>query len=193
MVDSDATATVTFTSSGGGSPIVVTGLGGGAGSVNLSSLGDGTITATVSAIDTATNTATGAGDTSVKDTVAPGAPTIGLVASDDVINAAEQAATVMVTGTKEAGSTVTLNGNATTEVDATHWSATLSSSMINGFGQGPAALTATASDAAGNTATGTRGISVDTVAPVAGTLAFLNLSDPHVDTTPPVTTDNCSR
>src|SRR4029079_19547611 len=35
-LDNDATATVTFTSSGGGSPVVVTGLGAGAHSADLS-------------------------------------------------------------------------------------------------------------------------------------------------------------
>ena len=47
-VDGDATATVTFTSSGGGTPVVVSGLGNGTTTVNLSGLGVGTVTATVS-------------------------------------------------------------------------------------------------------------------------------------------------
>src|SRR5204862_420194 len=133
-IDASTTATVTFTSSGGGSPVVVSGLGNGTTTANLTTLGDGTITAAVSVTDTAGNTGSGIGDTSVKDTVAPTAATINAVASDDIINAAERAATVTVTGTNEAGATVTLNGNATTVVDATHWSYNLSAAQISAFG-----------------------------------------------------------
>ena len=64
-----STATVTFTSSGGGSPASS------AAKVRANSvdpsLGDGNITAAVSVTDTAGNTASGTGDTSVKETVAP--------------------------------------------------------------------------------------------------------------------------
>ena len=63
-VDGDATATVTFTSSAGGTPVVVSGLTNGPTTVDLSSLGDGTITATISVTDTAGNIASGTGDSS---------------------------------------------------------------------------------------------------------------------------------
>ena len=46
-LDADATATVTFTSSGGGAPVLVSGLVNGTTSVNLLGLSDGTITATI--------------------------------------------------------------------------------------------------------------------------------------------------
>jgi hypothetical protein len=102
------------------------------------------------------------------DTVAPTPPAIDLVATDDVIDAAERTATVTVTGTKEAGSTVTLNGQATVAVDATHWRFVLDAAAIDAFGQGPETLTAIATDAVGNaSAGGTRDITVDTVAPSA--------------------------
>jgi hypothetical protein len=94
------------------------------------------------------------------------------VATDDVINAAERAATVTVTGTNEAGATVTLNGNATTVVDATHWSYNLSAAQINAFGQGAETLTAVSTDAAANTTTSTRDISVDTLNPAVSSEAI---------------------
>lgn len=61
------TAVVTFTSSGGGTPVTANVLADGSGTVNLSTLPDGTITATIQATDTAGNTASGASDTSIKD------------------------------------------------------------------------------------------------------------------------------
>ena len=70
-VDPDATAEVTFTSSGGGTPIVVPNLGNGTATANLSSLLDGTITASISVTDTSNNTATGSGDTATLDTLNP--------------------------------------------------------------------------------------------------------------------------
>jgi hypothetical protein len=48
----------------------------------------------------------------VVDSTAPVAPTLAKVA-DDIINAAERSNGVTVTGTTEAGSTVTVNGAAT--------------------------------------------------------------------------------
>ncbi len=53
------------------------------------------------------------------DSTPPATPVISLVATDDIINAAERTATVTVAGTNEAGSTVTLNGNATVVDSAT--------------------------------------------------------------------------
>ena len=107
------------------------------------------------------------------DTLAPTTPVIGVVATDDIINAAERSATVTVTGTKEAGATVTLNGQATTVVDATSWSYVLDAAAIGAFGEGAQTLTAIATDAAGNVnaTNGTRAITVDTVAPVISLLS----------------------
>jgi len=70
-VDADAQATVTFTSSTSGTPIVVTGQTNGTFTVDLTALGDGTITAAVEVTDTAANTASGTGDTSIKDVATP--------------------------------------------------------------------------------------------------------------------------
>ena len=115
--------------------------------------------------------------TITKDTVAPATPTIGIVATDDVINSTERTATVTVTGGKEVGSTVTLNGNSTTDSGAT-WSRVLSASEINSFGQGTTTLTAIATDTAGNVnaVNGTRDVFVDTIAP-AITVSGISISD----------------
>ena len=123
------------------------------------------IAVSISATDTAGNTATGAPDTLTLDTLAPAAPAINAVATDDVINLAERNATVTVTGTNEAGSTVTLNGNAVVADTATTWHYVLSGAAIDGFGQGAETLTAVATDAAGNSTSSTHAISVDTVPP----------------------------
>jgi Ca2+-binding RTX toxin-like protein len=71
-VEAGATATVTFTSSGGGAPVVLSGLGNGAFSANLSGLGLGTINAAITTIDGAGNTTAGTGDISTKISVVPG-------------------------------------------------------------------------------------------------------------------------
>ncbi|MFI3157395.1 MAG: hypothetical protein QX199_14700 [Methylococcaceae bacterium] len=101
------------------------------------------------------------------DTLAPTAPTINIVATNDIINAAEQTATVTVTGTNETGATTTLNGNAVTQNTATTWSYVLSAAAITAFGQGDETLTAVSTDTAGNSANATRFITVDTIAPGA--------------------------
>ena len=132
----------------------------------INGFGEGPETLTAVSTDAAGNTTTSTRTISV-DTVAPTSAGIDSVTADNVINAAERTATVTVTGTNEAGSTVTLNGAAVTVLTPTTWSAVLSTAQINGFGEGPETLTAVSTDAAGNTTTSTRTISVDTVASVA--------------------------
>lgn len=149
----------------------------GAWSVNFSSADvpadatDSTISAV--ATDVAGNASAAGARVVTVDTLAPTTPVIGVVATDDIINAAERGATVTVTGTKEAGATVTLNGQATTVVDATSWSYVLDAAAIGAFGEGAQTLTAIATDAAGNVnaTNGTRAITVDTVAPVISLLS----------------------
>ena len=133
----------------------------------IDAFGQGPETLTAMATDAAGNVnAVNATKAITVDTVAPATPAFAGVATDDIINAAERTATVTVSGTREAGSTVTLNGQATTVVDATHWSYVLDSATINAFGQGAETLTAIATDAIGNTsAAGTKTITVDTLAP----------------------------
>ena len=133
----------------------------------------------------------GGGTYIAPDTAPPAAPAINIVATDDIINAAETG--VAITGTAEANSTVNLTlGTATHAVttDATgNWSYTLVAADITAMGQGNVTLSATATDAAGNVSlAGTRAIVVDTIVPtVTGTITTVtdniapitgNLADP---------------
>ena len=79
---------------------------------------------------------------------------------DDLINAAEAAGGITVSGTAEIGATLTVNGVAV-PVDASGgWTTSVAPA-----GDGPLTVTAVATDAAGNTATATHELTVDTVAP----------------------------
>jgi VCBS repeat-containing protein len=159
-LDADASATVTFSSSGGGADVVVGGLGNGQTAVDLSSLGDGTITATISATDTAGNTAAGTGDNSTKDTAAPAAPIITDV-TDDVApltgtvadNGFSDDPTLTVSGTAADGSTVTIyDTDGTTALGsavATGGVFTITTSALS-RDTTPHTLTAKATDAVGN-------------------------------------------
>lgn len=93
------------------------------------------------------------------------AVTLNVVAGDDVVNATEQAAGVVLTGTAEAGSTVQVTWGgvtlpATVAADGS-WTVTYAAAQIaTGTYSGTATVQAT--DAAGNTATTTRTVQVDT-------------------------------
>ena len=142
----------------------------------IDGFGQGAETLTAVATDAAGNSTSSTHAISV-DTVAPTAAVINAVATDDVINLAERNATVTVTGTNEAGSTVTLNGNAVVADTATTWHYVLSGAAIDGFGQGAETLTAVATDAAGNSTSSTHAISVDTVAPTAAAINAVATDD----------------
>ena len=144
---------------------------------NSLSLNGGALTDSTGAAVTLTHALVADNLNYLVDTNVPGAPAIGAVATDDIINAAERDATVTVTGTNELGSTVTLNGNAVTAVDATHWSYILSAAAINAFGQGAETLTAIATDAAGNTSASTRSITVGTLSTTLPTIAAVATND----------------
>ncbi len=109
------------------------------------------------------------------DTIPPGAPTIATVAGDNVINQAE--ANTTLSGTAEANAQVSLTlgqGNTqTVTADANgNWQYTLSPADITALGQGAVSITATATDAAGNTGPAATGnITIDTIAPNAPTIA----------------------
>jgi hypothetical protein len=108
------------------------------------------------------------------DMLAP-AVTINTVAGNDIIDSTEQAATVTVTGTNEAGAITTFNGNAVTQTDVTHWSYVLTSAAISAMDQGPETLTAVSTDSAGNSTTATRDITVDMSLTLHLTIADDNL------------------
>ena len=97
---------------------------------------------------------------------------INTIASDNIINASEAAAGVTVSGTStaEAGQTVTvtLNGvNYSGNVQADgSWSLTLPASDLTALANNGYTLTATVSDLAGNPGSASKGVTVDTTAPV---------------------------
>ena len=109
------------------------------------------------------------------DTIAPAAPVIALVATDDIVNLAESGAGFNITGTGEAGATVTLvftsgaalAGGNTAVVDGLgNWSIAVVAADVTAFGEGAETITASQTDLAGNlSVTTTRPITVDTIAP----------------------------
>ena len=103
------------------------------------------------------------------DTQAPQAPAFNAVATDDVINLAERTAAVAISGTAEAGATVSLQIAGQTKTvtnNPGNWSYTLTPDDYTALGEGNADLTAWVTDAAGNRSDNTgHSISLDTVAP----------------------------
>jgi hypothetical protein len=90
---------------------------------------------------------------------------VNAVAGNDVVNATEQAGGVVLTGTAEAGATVQVTWNgvtlpATVAADGT-WSATYSAAQVT-TGSYSSTVTVVSTDAAGNSATTTRAVQVDT-------------------------------
>lgn len=115
-------------------------------------------------------------DTLVVDTIAEVTLSTANVEGDGTINAAEAADGVTLTGTAQPGSSVavTFNGiTRTATVDASgDWSAAFLASEIPS-GETQVAVTAVATDAAGNTATATGSVDVDTL---VNTLGFTSTS-----------------
>ncbi|WP_208608655.1 Ig-like domain-containing protein [Bradyrhizobium stylosanthis] len=143
----------------------------------------------------------GAGSTGAftVDSVAPTAPSI-TSAVDDVApilgNVANGGTTndtsLVLNGTAEANTTIAIYDganllNTVTTAGNGQWTYT-----ATGLSEGGHNFTATATDAAGNISpTSTAyGLTVDTIAPVAGALAFAGLNDSGSANTPPVTQDN---
>src|SRR4029077_6172929 len=116
---------------------------------------------TAVATDAAGNTAA---DTRVLtiDTVAPAVAITTIEGGDNLINAAEAAGGVTVSGTAEIGATLTVNGVAVL-VDASGGWTTAVATVADGL----LVVTAVATDAAGNSTTATRDLTVDTLAPAA--------------------------
>jgi VCBS repeat-containing protein len=172
-LDADATATLTFASTGGGA-ITRTLSANGTGTIDLSSLGDGAISVFVSAGDAAGNTATGSGFGAMLDTLAPNTPVIDLVAADDS-GASDgdnltNLAIVRLSVAAETGATVTLNGQSAV---ATAGAASFTLALVEGAN----AFSATATDAAGNTsAAGTLTVTRDSDADAGDDLA-VSLND----------------
>ena len=145
--------------------------------IDTSGLADGTITFNVAATNTGGNSAN-ATITATKDTVAPGV-TLGEVT--DPINS-DNENDVTASGTGEVGATIKLIGsdgtNSTSNYTVTVGSDgtwTISGIDVSGLADGTITFTATATDAAGNSAESTLTATKDTVAP-AVTLA--EVTDP---------------
>lgn len=130
----------------------------------IDALGEGNKTLTVVSTDAAGNqTATTKGVGFKVDLTPPAEATINTVAGDDDISAADRKAGVTITGAKEAGSTVTLNGWKTTaSADGLTWSIKLTVAQLNTFSQGDNTLSLVSKDAAGNTTASSHTIGVHT-------------------------------
>ncbi|HCE1027117.1 TPA: Ig-like domain-containing protein [Escherichia coli] len=137
---------------------------------DMAALRDGDASAQVRVTNVNGNSATATHEYSV-DSAAP-TVTINTIASDNIINASEAAAGVTVSGTSTAETgqtlTVTLNGtNYQTTVQADgSWSLTLPASDLTALANNGYTLTATVSDQAGNPGSASKGVTVDTTAPV---------------------------
>ncbi len=131
--------------------------------------GETQATVTAIATDAAGNTATASGTIDVDTLVNSLSITSRSGGSDGVINAVESTAGLVVTGVTEPGSSlvVTLGGATATAVVAANgtWTATFTSDAI-AQGTYTTQMTATATDAAGNTRSTTQAVNVDTEASI---------------------------
>ena len=183
----EAGATVTLYDTDGTTVLGTATATGGNWSITSSALGQGAHTLTAKATDTAGNVSTASAGLAITvDTTAPAAPgTPVLAAASDTGSSNSDritsAITPTITGTAEAGATVTLYDTDGTTVLGTatatggNWSITSST-----LAQGAHSLTAKATDTAGNVSTASAGLSVtvDTTAPVApGTPVLAAASD----------------
>ena len=137
---------------------------------DMAALRDGDASAQVRVTNVNGNSATATHEYSV-DSAAP-TVTINTIASDNIINASEAAAGVTVSGTSTAETgqtlTVTLNGSnyqTTVQADGS-WSLTLPAGDLTALANNGYTLTATVSDQAGNPGSASKGVTVDTTAPV---------------------------
>ncbi|WP_337036584.1 Ig-like domain-containing protein [Enterobacter asburiae] len=149
---------------------------------DLASLGDGSVTVTASVSDKAGNPASADRNLTVDVTVP--AVTINTVAGDDVINLAEHSQAHIISGTATGAAagdkvTVTIGGQTyTTVLDAAgNWSVGVPASVISGLSDGTVTVTASVTDAAGNTGTGSHNVTVDTGLP---SVAFNAISGDNV-------------
>ncbi|HED6246585.1 TPA: Ig-like domain-containing protein, partial [Enterobacter cloacae] len=127
---------------------------------DLAGLADGSVTVTASVSDKAGNPASVDHNLTVDVTVPQ--VTISTIAGDDVINIAEHAQAQIISGIATGAAagdkvTVTIGGQSyTTVLDAAgNWSVGVPASVISGLSDGSVTVTASVTDAAGNTGTGT--------------------------------------
>ncbi|WFC93056.1 Ig-like domain-containing protein [Enterobacter roggenkampii] len=149
---------------------------------DVAALTDGSVTVTASVSDKAGNPASVDHSLTVDATVP--AVTINTVAGDDVINLAEHSQAHIISGTATGAAagdkvTVTIGGQTyTTVLDAAgNWSVGVPASVISGLSDGSVTVTASVTDAAGNTGTGSHNVTVDTGLP---SVNFNAISDDNV-------------
>ncbi|MCX8287866.1 Ig-like domain-containing protein [Enterobacter pseudoroggenkampii] len=149
---------------------------------DVAALTDGSVTVTASVSDKAGNPASVDHNLTVDVTVP--AVTINTIAGDDVINVAEHSQAHVISGTATGAAagdkvTVTIGGQTyTTVLDAAgNWSVGVPASVISGLSDGTVTVTASVTDAAGNTGTGSHNVSVDTGLP---SVNFNAISDDNV-------------
>ncbi|MCM7544028.1 Ig-like domain-containing protein [Enterobacter hormaechei] len=149
---------------------------------DLAGLTDGSVTVTASVSDKAGNPAS-VDHTLTVDVTVP-AVTIHTVAGDDVINVAEHNQAQIISGSATGAAagdtvTVTIGGQSyTTVLDAAgNWSVGVPASVISGLSDGSVTVTASVTDAAGNTGSGTHNVTVDTGQP---SVSFNAISDDNV-------------
>ncbi|HCH0655727.1 TPA: Ig-like domain-containing protein [Enterobacter asburiae] len=149
---------------------------------DLAALGDGSVTVTASVSDKAGNPASVDHNLTVDVTVP--AVTINTVAGDDVINIAEHGQAQIISGTATGAAagdkvTVTIGGQTyTTVLDAAgNWSVGVPANVISALQDGSVTVTASVTDAAGNTGTGSHNVTVDTGLP---SVAFNAISGDNV-------------
>ncbi|MGG5219209.1 Ig-like domain-containing protein, partial [Rahnella variigena] len=134
----------------------------------VSTLTDGSYTVSASVKDAAGNDGSITHDVTV-DTIAP-VLTINTVAADDVINAIEKGEALTVSGTSNGtdGSVITLNLNGqnyTATVSNGAWTLNVPASDVAKLGEADYTLTASSTDAAGNTGSATHDVLVDSSLP----------------------------
>ncbi|SSG94243.1 SD repeat-containing cell surface protein [Klebsiella pneumoniae] len=149
---------------------------------DLAGLADGSVTVTASVSDKAGNPASVDHNLTVDVTVPT--VTISTIAGDDVINIAEHGQAQIISGIATGAAagdkvTVTIGGQSyTTVLDAAgNWSVGVPASVISGLSDGSVTVTASVTDAAGNTGTGTHSVTVDTGLP---SVNFNAISDDNV-------------
>ncbi|EPY5362268.1 Ig-like domain-containing protein [Enterobacter hormaechei] len=149
---------------------------------DLAGLTDGSVTVTASVSDKAGNLAS-VDHTLMVDVTVP-TVTIHTVAGDDVINVAEHKQAQIISGSATGAAagdkvTVTIGGQTyTTVLDAAgNWSVGVPANVISGLSDGTVTVTASVTDAAGNTGSGTHNVTVDTGLP---SVSFNAISDDNV-------------
>ncbi|MCK2055326.1 Ig-like domain-containing protein [Methylobacterium sp. 37f] len=173
-LDADATAIATFTD--GTHTVTANVVANGTGTVDLSGF-NGTVTSSLAITDVHQNVASAVGSTVLVDTLAPFEPAglADIAIRNGFVNAAANTPAQTLTGTAQASSVITVYDGATAlgavVADATtgRWTFTLGA-----LAEGQHALSAVATDPAGNTGTVSRTLAfaVDTQAPGAPNLAL---------------------